>query len=72
MESIRHGHTLVQLLFGPAKPLPPIPAPKPAKGSFNEEAAERGRTLFCGKGEVRHLPRSAAVYRAGKQPARAI
>jgi hypothetical protein len=30
MESIRHGHTLVQLLFGPAKPLPPIPAPKPA------------------------------------------
>jgi hypothetical protein len=30
MESLRHGHTLVQSLYGPAKPLPPIPAPEPA------------------------------------------
>jgi len=30
MESMKHGHTLVQLLYGPAQPLPPIPAPKPA------------------------------------------
>jgi hypothetical protein len=30
MESLRQGHTVVQLLYGPAKPLPPIPAPEPA------------------------------------------
>jgi len=30
MESFTKGHTLVQLLYGPAKPLPPIPAPQPA------------------------------------------
>lgn len=30
MESLKHGHTLVQMLFGPAKPLPPIPEPEPA------------------------------------------
>jgi hypothetical protein len=30
MESLKQGHTLVQLLYGPAKPLPPIPAPQPA------------------------------------------
>ena len=30
MESFGKGHTLVQLLYGPAKPLPPIPEPKPA------------------------------------------
>ena len=35
-----------------------IPAPKPAKGSFNEEAAERGRTLFAGKAKCAtcHVP----------------
>jgi len=30
LESLRQGHTVVQLLYGPAKPLPPIPAPEPA------------------------------------------
>ena len=30
LESMRQGHTVVQLLYGPAKPLPPIPAPEPA------------------------------------------
>jgi len=30
MESFSKGHTLVQLLYGPAKPLPPIPEPAPA------------------------------------------
>jgi hypothetical protein len=30
MESLKQGHTVVQLLYGPAKPLPPIPAPEPA------------------------------------------
>jgi hypothetical protein len=30
MESFTKGHTLVQLLYGPAKPLPPIPEPQPA------------------------------------------
>jgi len=30
MQALTYGHTLVQLLYGPAKPLPPIPAPKPA------------------------------------------
>lgn len=30
MQSLVHGHTLVQLMFGPAKPLPPMPEPKPA------------------------------------------
>ena len=30
MESLKHGHTLVQLMYGPAKPLPPIAAPVPA------------------------------------------
>jgi len=28
MESFTKGHTLVQLLYGPAKPLPPIPEPQ--------------------------------------------
>jgi hypothetical protein len=30
LESMRQGHTVVQQLYGPAKPLPPIPAPEPA------------------------------------------
>ena len=30
LESMSQGHTVVQLLYGPAKPLPPIPAPEPA------------------------------------------
>jgi len=30
MESFSKGHTLVQLLYGPAKALPPIPEPQPA------------------------------------------
>ena len=30
LESMKQGHTVVQLLYGPAKPLPPIPAPEPA------------------------------------------
>lgn len=35
-----------------------IPAPKPPKGSFNEEAAKRGMTLFTGKAQCAscHVP----------------
>ena len=34
-------------------------------GSFDASAAERGRALFDGQGEVRDLPRAAALHRAG-------
>ena len=35
-----------------------IPAPKPPKGSFNEQAAQRGRAVFEGKGKCAtcHVP----------------
>jgi len=42
-----------------------IPAPKPLQGSFDEEAAERGRQVFNGQAKCAKLPRAAAFHRAG-------
>ncbi len=39
MESLTKGHTLVQLLYGPAKPLPPIPPAQPALPESSPAAA---------------------------------
>ena len=39
MQSLVHGHTLVQLMFGPAQPLPPIPQPEPAIPAASPAAA---------------------------------
>jgi hypothetical protein len=39
LESLRQGHTVVQLLYGPAKPLAPIPAPEPALPTVPPPAA---------------------------------
>jgi hypothetical protein len=30
LAGLQHGHTLMQIIYGPAKPLPPIPEPEPA------------------------------------------
>ena len=40
-----------------------IPAPKAPAGSYDEAAFERGKTVFNGSGEVRNLPRAAALHR---------
>ena len=42
-----------------------MPAPKAPAGSYDKAAFERGKTVFNGPGQVRDLPRPAALHRAG-------
>ena len=48
-----------------------IPAPKAPAGSYDEAAFERGKAIFNGPGQVRHLPCATSLHRAGSQLAHA-
>ena len=49
-----------------------LETPKAPFGSFDRRAASRGRRLFYGDGELRHVSLRAGAYRCIERPARAV